>query len=97
MKAVFISYNRSLTQLIQEILDDLSIKGYTQWVDVKGRGSFGGEPREGSHIWPELNNAHITIVEDDKVNPILNRLKELDQTTEKQGLRAFVWQIEDVI
>lgn len=95
MKAVFISYNQSLTFEIQVILDKLSIRGYTQWMDVKGRGSEKGEPHEGTHTWPELNNAHLTMVEDEKVAPLLDRLKALDERVEQQGLRAFVWNVED--
>ncbi len=95
MKAVFISYNQSLTFEIQVILDKLSIRGYTQWMDVLGKGSDKGEPHEGTHTWPELNNAHLTMVEDEKVAPLLDRLKALDERVEQQGLRAFVWNVED--
>jgi len=95
MKAVFVSYNQSLTFEVQKILDELSIRGYTQWMDVKGRGSEKGEPHEGTHTWPELNNAHLTMVEDEKVAPLLDRLKALDERVEQQGLRAFVWNVED--
>ena len=97
MKAVFISYNQSLTFEVQKILDELSIRGYTQWMDVKGKGSEKGEPHEGTHTWPELNNAHLTMVEDEKVIPLLDRLKELDKRVEQQGLRAFVWNVENTI
>lgn len=97
MKAVFISYNQSITDEIQEILDSLSIKGFTQWMEVKGRGSVSGEMHEGTHTWPELNNAHLTIVSDDKVSLLLEKLNKFDKQVEEQGLRAFVWKIEDSI
>jgi len=97
MKAVFISYNQSLTFEVQKILDELSIRGYTQWMDVKGRGTKTGEPHEGTHTWPELNNAHLAMVEDEKVAPLLDRLKTLDERVEQQGLKAFVWDVEDNI
>ena len=97
MKAVFISYNQSLTFEVQEILNELSIRGYTQWMDVKGRGTKTGEPHEGTHTWPELNNAHLAMVEDEKVAPLLDRLKTLDERVEQQGLKAFVWDVEDNI
>jgi len=97
MKAVFISYNQSLTFEMQEILNELSIRGYTQWMDVKGRGTKNGEPHEGTHTWPELNNAHLAMVEDEKVAPLLDRLKTLDERVEQQGLKAFVWDVEDNI
>jgi len=95
MKAVFISYNQSITFEVQEILRQLEIRGYTQWTGINGRGSVNGEPHEGTHTWPEMNNAHLTIVEDEKVESLLEFLKKLDKKSEQQGLRAFVWNIED--
>ena len=97
MKAVFISYNQSITEEVQEILDDLSIRGYTQWTDVRGRGSVSGLPHEGTHTWPELNNVHLTIVEDETVPPLLEKLQHLDKEVEDQGLKVFVWNIERVV
>lgn len=97
MKAVFISYNQSLTEEVQEILEKLSIRGYSQWLDVKGRGSVNGSPHEGTHTWPELNNAHLTIVDDEKVPALLERLQSLNKEVKEQGLRAFVWNIEGTI
>jgi len=97
MKAVFISYNQSLTDEVQDVLDKLSIKGYTQWLGIKGRGTVSGDPHEGTHVWPELNNAHLTMVEDEKVTPLLDKLNALNKEVEEQGLRAFVWNIETSI
>ena len=94
MKAVFISYNQSLTFEVQGILDELSVRGYTQWMDVKGRGSETGEPHEGTHTWPELNNAHLVMIEEGKVEALLAKIKRLDEEVPAQGLRAFVWNIE---
>jgi len=97
MKAVFITYNQSLTEEVQKILDKLSIRGYTQWTDIKGRGSVKGKPHEGTHTWPELNNAYLTIIEDEKVPLLLERLQLFNKEVEDQGLRAFVWNIESAI
>ncbi len=97
MKAVFISYNQSITEEVQEILDSLSIRGFTQWMEIKGRGSVSGEMHEGTHTWPELNNVHLTMVNDEKVNPLLEKLRILNREAEEQGLRAFVWNIENAL
>ncbi|WP_418916993.1 PG0541 family transporter-associated protein, partial [Alistipes communis] len=52
MKAVFVSYNQALTDPMQEILDDLGVRGFTKWELTMGRGSFDGEPHYGTHAWP---------------------------------------------
>ncbi len=97
MKAVLITYNQSLTEEVQEILDNQSIRGYTQWTETFGRGSVKGDMHEGTHTWPEMNNVHLTIVEDEKVDTLLQDLQAFNNEVEEQGLRAFVWNIEKTI
>lgn len=95
MKTVFLSYNQSLSEQVSNILDKQNIKGFTQWFDVSGRGSVNGEPHFGNHTWPAKNTVVIAITEDHRVAPLLEALRELDSRTEQQGLRAFVWNVED--
>jgi nitrogen regulatory protein PII len=94
MKAVFIAYNQALTEKIDEILDELLIRGMTQWTEVKGRGTLTGEPHMGTHTWPALNNTILAIVDKEKIEPLLSKLKQLNDEVGDQGLRAFVWDIE---
>ena len=78
-KAVFITYNQALTERVAFLLDQLQIKGFTQWPLVNGAGTETGEPRMGSHTWPEMNSATITIVEEEMVPLILKYVKALDE------------------
>ena len=94
MKAIFISYNQALTDRSNVMLDELGIRGFTRWALTEGRGSFKGEPHYGTHAWPSMNTSVLAIVEDSKVEPVLEALREIDSTTEQQGSRAFVWNIE---
>jgi nitrogen regulatory protein PII len=93
MKAIMIVYNQAHTEKIEYLLDQNEISGYTKWNDVVGRGTNTGEPRLGTHTWPEMNSATLAIVEDNKVAPLLERLKKLDDFSTEVGLRAFVWEI----
>ncbi|MDY6148065.1 MAG: hypothetical protein SPI35_03485 [Porphyromonas sp.] len=94
-KAVFITYNQALHGLVQRLLEKLNQKGYTQWDGITGCGSLTGEPHLGSHAWPTLNGALLVITDAQKVPALLQGLREIDQTAPKQGLRAFVWNVED--
>ena len=64
---------------------------------MQGRGSVKGEPHYGSHAWPSLASAIITIVEDSKVEQVLARLRALDEEKPRLGLRAFVWTVEQTL
>ena len=97
MKSVFIVCNQALSEKIDEIIDSLKIRGFTQWTDVKGRGSRNGEPHMGTHTWPALNLAIMTIIEDDTVEPLLIKIEELNKIAEEQGVRAFVWDVEKTV
>ena len=85
-KAVFITYNQALTERVAFLLDQLQIKGFTQWPLVNGAGTETGEPRMGSHTWPEMNSATITIVEEEMVPLILKYVKALDEVNKENGI-----------
>ena len=91
MKAVFISYNQALTDRVNRILDNQGIRGFTRWALTEGRGSVDGEPHYGTHAWPSMNSSVLAIVEDEKVEPLLEALRKMDSVTKMQGSRAFVW------
>ena len=93
MKAIFISYNKALSERVMETLDRLHARGFTRWEDIHGRGSFDGEPHYGNHAWPSVNVAVLTIVANNKVKPILDELRYIDHQAPQHGLRAFVWDI----
>lgn len=96
MKAAFIAYNQAHVQDIEDILHQLSIRGYTRWQDIQGRGTKTGEPHLGSHAWPAKNMATLCIV-DDNIAPILKkRIQALDNSAPEQGLRIFFWETIDV-
>ena len=97
MKAILITYNQAYYDDIAAILNVNGVKGYTEWDEIKGHGSETGEPHLGSHAWPTLNNAMISVVEDNRVDGILKALQEKDLNAPELGLRAFVWTIERMI
>lgn len=97
MKSVFIAFNQANTERVEYLLDCLNIQGFTMWEDVQGRGTNGGEPRRGTHCWPEMNSAVMTIVEDEQVPALLEAVQKLDARNKEVGVRAFVWNIEQTV
>lgn len=97
MKAVFIVFNQSNTERVEYMLDELKISGFTFFEEVQGRGTYSGEPRRGTHTWPEMNSAVITIVPDESVPSLLSAVRKLDLRNREIGVRAFVWNIEQTV
>ena len=93
MKAIMIIYNQAHTEKVEYLLDKLGIKGYTLWENVQGRGTNTGVPHLGTHAWPEINKSVLTIIDDDKVELVLNNIKRIDAVNYEVGIRAFVWEV----
>ena len=97
MKAVFVSCAQSMFEEVHKIMKDMEIRGFTGWEELMGRGSVDGEPHLGSHAWPSMNSALISVMEDDQAAEFLKRLKQLDEENKQQGMRAFAWNVTDAI
>ena len=97
MKSVFIVFNQANTERVEYMLDTLKINGFTFFEQVQGRGTNGGEPRRGTHTWPEMNSAVMTVVDDEQVPELLSVIKRLDMRNPQVGVRAFVWNIEATV
>ena len=97
MKSVMIVFNQAFTTRVEYMLEELGIRGFTFFEQVQGRGSVDGEPHRGTHTWPEMNSALITVVPDDKVPELLLTVRKLDARNKAVGVRAFVWNIEQSV
>lgn len=97
MKSIFIAFDQAHYEHIVEMLERSNCRGFTAWDQVTGRGSVDGEPHYGSHAWPSMASAIITVVEDERVPTVLARLRAFNDERPKLGLRAFVWDVIEQI
>lgn len=97
MQAILITFDQAYYERIVDMLERMNCRGFTAWKEVQGRGASSGEPHFGSHAWPSLASAIITMVEDSRVDTILEKLHQWDVETPRLGLRAFVWPIARTI
>ena len=93
MTAIFIAYDQAHHEAILDLLEKSSCRGFTSFGETHGKGSKTGEPHFGSHAWPSLGGAILTIVEDERVSTVLEKLKKLDESKPRLGLRAFAWNV----
>ena len=93
MKAIFIAFNQAYNDEIVDLLERHGQRGFTRWNDILGRGSVDGDPHYGSHAWPVQNMALLTVVDDGRVAPVMEDLRQTDQASRDLGLRAFVWDV----
>lgn len=92
-----IVYNQANTERVEFLLDELGVRGFTFFENVQGRGTVNGDPRRGTHAWPEMNSAMICVVEEQMVEPLLEGVQKLDLRNKEVGVKAFVWNIEQMV
>lgn len=93
MTAILITFDQAHYEAILDMLERSNCRGFTSWREVQGRGSHTGEPHYGSHAWPSMASAIITMVEDHRVDDVLAKLKAMDEERPRLGLRAFAWPV----
>jgi nitrogen regulatory protein PII len=95
MKMVLISYNEAIDEEVMEALTVCCIDSFTKWQRVLGKGTL-SEPHLDSSVWPGVNNVCMAVVEDKKVPPVLEKVKELRRKLAKEGIKAFVLPVEEI-
>lgn len=97
LKSVMIVYNQANTERVEFLLDELGVRGFTFFENVQGRGSVDGDPRRGTHAWPEMNSAMLCVVDESMVEPLLEGVQKLDARNKEVGVKAFSWSIEQMV
>lgn len=97
LKSVMIVYNQANTERVEFLLDELGVRGFTFFENVQGRGTVNGDPRRGTHAWPEMNSAMLCVVEEAMVEPLLEGVQKLDLRNKEVGVKAFVWTIDQMV
>ena len=92
-----IVYNQANTERVEYMLDTLGVRGFTFFENVQGRGTSTGDPRRGSHAWPEMNSAMLCVVDESQVEPLTDAVQKLDLRNKEVGVKAFVWTIDQMV
>jgi len=93
MKLVLIAYNEALDEEVGELLGENGVEGFTKWTKVYGKGRSSG-PHLGTHVWPKVNNVLAVVTEDEKAEKLLNGVWELRTRLSREGVKAFVVNVE---
>jgi len=95
MKMVLVSYNEAIESEVMEVLTECGLKNYTKITGVFGRGESSGT-HLGSDIWPGRNNIFYIACEEQEAKKLVSCVKELRKSLSKEGIKAFVWNLEDI-
>lgn len=95
MKMVMISYNEAIDTEVMEVLANCGLENHTKIMGTFGRGANSGT-HLGSDIWPGRNNILYIACDEKQAEQILALIRELRKKLGKEGVKAFMWNLEEV-
>lgn len=94
-KMVMITYNEAIDDEVMEVLENCALKNYTKIKGVFGKGAASGT-HLGDDIWPGRNNILYVACQESEAKQIVSCVKELRKKLGKEGVKAFVWNLDEL-
>jgi len=95
MKAVLIVHNAAIDKDVDEALNSVGIKYYTKFPDILGKGQS-SEPHLNTEVWPGVNFGTFIVTDEAKAKALMDGVQKLREKLACEGVKAFMWQIEDI-
>ena len=96
MEMVLLIYDADFDEDVMEILSQSSVRGFTKWERVVGRGER-SDPRLGNSVWPGYNSAILVAVDEDTQNRLIGALKRLHAQLGSKSIKIFTWSVKEVL
>ncbi len=95
MKMAILAYNEAIDDEVMETLESCGLKNYTKIKGVFGKGETSGT-HLGNDIWPGRNNILYAACQDNEARQLILCVKELRKKLGKEGVKAFVWSLDEI-
>lgn len=95
MKAVLIVHNAVIDEEVNEALESVGINCYTKFTHAVGKGEI-SEPHLNTDVWPGINYGTFVVTGQAKAEEIMDKVRRMREKLGAEGLKAFIWQIDDV-
>jgi hypothetical protein len=96
MKMFMIIYCEAADEDVIAALKESGIRAYTKMVEAQGVGTE-TEPKLGTHCWPGKNNVLLTVVPDEEVPRIRERIRWIREEHPRAGVRSFLLPMEETL
>jgi hypothetical protein len=95
MKAVLITHNAAINEEINEMLMSIGIDCYTKFTNTIGKGRL-SEPHLDTDVWPGVNYGTFVVTEQSKAEQAMENVRRMRKKLGSEGLKAFMWEIDDI-
>lgn len=96
MKMIMLCYNEAMDLEVMEALEQCTINNYTKIPAAFGKGTTSGT-HLGNDIWPGLNNILYIACDEIAMEKLLPYIKKLKNDLGHEGIKAFTWNLEEVL
>jgi nitrogen regulatory protein PII len=96
MKTVLVICAPALEGLVMEALAGNGGSRYTKFPYLLGEGGH-SEPHLDNHVWPGSNVGIFVATEDENIKKIVEAIKKIKSEHQKDGVKAFVIPIEEIV
>ncbi|OGW85808.1 MAG: hypothetical protein A2987_05935 [Omnitrophica bacterium RIFCSPLOWO2_01_FULL_45_10] len=93
-KMVMVVYNEAIDLEVMEALEHCGLKNYTKINATYGKGASSGT-HLGTDIWPGRNNILYVSCEEKEARQLVTNIKALRNRLGREGIKAFVWNLEE--
>jgi len=95
MKAVLIVHNVAIDEEVNEVLGSVGINCYTKFPNTLGKGEI-SEPHLNTDVWPGINCGTFVVIEQVKAKKVMENVRRLREKLGTEGIKAFMWEIDDI-
>ncbi len=95
MKAVLIVHNVAIDEEVNEALESVGINCYTKFPNILGKGEI-SEPHLNIDVWPGINCGTFVVIEQVKAKKVMENVRQLREKLGTEGIKAFMWEIDDI-
>jgi hypothetical protein len=95
MKAVLIVHNVAIDRDVNEALESVGINCYTKFTNALGKGEL-SDPHLNTDVWPGVNYGTFVVTDQAKAAALTEHIRRMRERLGQEGVKAFMWQIDDV-
>jgi hypothetical protein len=95
MKAILIVHNEAIDRDVDEVLNSLGISCFTKFTNILGKGEI-SEPRLNTDVWPGTNYCTFIVTDQAEGKEIMDTIRQMREKLGSEGLKAFMWEIDDI-
>jgi hypothetical protein len=95
MKAVLIVHNVAIDEQVMEAMEALGVNCYTKFTNTLGKGQI-SEPHLNIDVWPGVNYGTFVVTDQRQAKEIMGKIRQMREQLGSEGLKAFMWEIDEV-